>query len=65
MLGRTLIVLLIACVGLPPEPAHAAPQPLTPELMWSLKRVAEPTLSADGMHVVVTVTRYDIEGNKS
>jgi dipeptidyl aminopeptidase/acylaminoacyl peptidase len=33
--------------------------PLTPEIMWQLQRVGEPSLSPDGRLVVVAVTRAD------
>lgn len=37
---------------------------MTPEIMWSLGRVGETTLSPDGQKVVYGVTYYDIAENK-
>lgn len=38
---------------------------MTPELLWSLGRVNGETVSKDGEYVYYTVTRYDLEKNKS
>ena len=38
---------------------------LTPELLWSLKRVGEYSLSPDQKQVVITVSEYSIEQNRS
>jgi dipeptidyl aminopeptidase/acylaminoacyl peptidase len=40
-------------------PAPPAKGPLTPEIMWQLQRVGEPSLSPDGRTAVVSVTRAD------
>lgn len=34
-------------------------EPLTPEVMWSLKRIGDPSLSPDGREAVVPVTTFD------
>ncbi len=45
--------------------AHATgTEILTPEKMWSLQRLGDPTLSPDGRVAVVPVTRYDVSENK-
>jgi ferredoxin len=36
---------------------------MTPELLWKLGRLGDPTLSAAGNHVAYTVRRYDLEEN--
>jgi dipeptidyl aminopeptidase/acylaminoacyl peptidase len=39
--------------------------PLTPEIMWQLQRIGEPSLSPDGRTSVVSVTRFDAAGDRS
>ncbi len=47
--------------------AQTAPAkgPLTPELMWQLQRIGEPSLSPDGKMSVVAVTRSDAATDRS
>lgn len=40
-------------------------KPITVEDLWKLERPAQPTMSPDGAQVCVSVTRYDMEENKS
>ena len=40
-------------------------KPITVDDLWKLERPAQPTLSPDGAQVCVSVTRYDMEENKS
>jgi dipeptidyl aminopeptidase/acylaminoacyl peptidase len=39
-------------------------RPLTAEDLWSLYRLGDPQLSPDGMQVVFTATKFDLEANK-
>jgi dipeptidyl aminopeptidase/acylaminoacyl peptidase len=48
-----------------PAAATVAPQPLSAETMWQLKRLGEPQLSPDGRRVVLSVTEFDVKENKS
>ncbi|MCB1052954.1 MAG: S9 family peptidase [Acidobacteria bacterium] len=38
--------------------------PLSPELLWSMKRVSGPALSPDGKSIALVVTEYDVAENK-
>lgn len=42
----------------------AAPNRMTPELLWKLGRVGAPAVSPDGKQLCFPVTRYDLEKNK-
>ncbi|MBI4409646.1 MAG: S9 family peptidase [Gemmatimonadetes bacterium] len=55
-----LVLLALATVA----PAQTR-RPMTARDLWSLGRVAAPTLSPDGSRVAYTVTRYDLETGKS
>jgi dipeptidyl aminopeptidase/acylaminoacyl peptidase len=44
--------------------AAPAPQPLSAEAMWGLKRVGAPAISPDGRNVAVAVARFDVAKNK-
>ncbi|MCS6946447.1 MAG: S9 family peptidase, partial [Steroidobacteraceae bacterium] len=43
----------------------AEPWLFSAEKMWSLQRLGEPSIAPDGRFVVLPVTRYDIDANKS
>jgi len=77
ILTAAVAAAILACASLAPSArfAHAAttsaatapasaPQPLSAEAMWRLKRVGDPQLSPDGTLAVVPVTRFDAEENK-
>ena len=40
-------------------------KPITVEDLWRIERVAQPTLSPDGAQACVSITKYDMEENKS
>lgn len=40
-------------------------QRITVEDLWKMERIGAPKLSPDGAQAVASVTRYDMEGNKS
>jgi dipeptidyl aminopeptidase/acylaminoacyl peptidase len=69
MLGRSFVLGLLVAVSSFATNAIAqtvaAKGPLTPELMWQLQRVGEPSLSPDGTQVVVSVTRSDATTDRS
>ena len=59
----------VIAVAAPSEPvattsATHVSETLTAEKMWSLQRLAEPTISPDGKLAVVAVTSYNIADNK-
>ncbi len=58
----SLVLVLSAAAGLlvaqPPQ------RSLTPELLWELKRVADPQLHPDGQRVLYTVRSYDLATNR-
>jgi dipeptidyl aminopeptidase/acylaminoacyl peptidase len=57
--------LLLAVAALPDDAAASdAARELSAETMWSLQRLASPTISPDGSRAVVAVTRYDVTENK-
>jgi dipeptidyl aminopeptidase/acylaminoacyl peptidase len=69
-----LAALLTACTGTSqkqepgnyiPETTELASDIMTPEVLWSFGRLAEPSVSPDGKSVVYTVTYYNITENKS
>jgi dipeptidyl aminopeptidase/acylaminoacyl peptidase len=71
-LWRGLLPCLMALTA--PGWAHAqtpvaktpvAKGPMTPEIMWQLQRVGEPSLSPDGRMSVVAVTRFDVPTDRS
>ncbi|MEM6457515.1 MAG: S9 family peptidase, partial [Acidobacteriota bacterium] len=41
------------------------PQPMTAEDLWAMQRVGVPVVSPDGQTVIVPVTEYDVDENKS
>lgn len=49
---------------LKPAPTDAQQQMLTPELLWTVGRVALDDVSADGKYAVYGVQRYDVAANK-
>ncbi len=60
----TLLLILV----LIPLAAAAQPRPgglMTPELLWSLKRISDPHISPDGRTVLFTQVSYDLASNKS
>lgn len=57
--------LLLTVAALPADAMAAdATQPLSAETMWTLQRLASPTISPDGSRAVVAVTRHDVKENK-
>lgn len=52
-------------MNLNPEVTKLASDVLTPEVLWSFGRIAEPVVSPDGTKVLYGVTNYNIEENKS
>ena len=58
---QLLAALLLVAV---PTAAIADAAPLTPEVMWQLKRVGTPAISPDGRSAVYPVTEYDVAENK-
>ena len=52
-------------VNLNPEAPKLASDVLTPEILWSFGRIADPVVSPDGTQVLYSVTNYNIEENKS
>jgi dipeptidyl aminopeptidase/acylaminoacyl peptidase len=52
-------------INLNPEVTKLASDVLTPEVLWSFGRIAEPVVSPDGTKVLYAVTNYNIEENKS
>lgn len=52
-------------MNLNPEVTKLASDVLTPEVLWSFGRIAEPVVSPDGTKVLYAVTNYNIEENKS
>ncbi len=48
-----------------PETPKLATDIMTPEVLWSFGRLAEPSVSPDGKGVVYTVTWYNVPENKS
>ncbi len=54
----TLFVFFMAVV-----PSDGQEKRMTPELLWKLGRLGNPTLSADGNHVAYIVRRYDLAEN--
>lgn len=57
-------VLMLACLAAFIRPAEAA-EPLSADRMWSLVRLGEADISADGKLAVVTLTRFDVKENRS
>ena len=66
---RHAITFMLGAIFAASGHAHAqsapAKVPLTPELMWQLQRVGEPSLSPDGATSVVAVTRSDVATDRS
>lgn len=58
--ASSLLLLLALTLPLP----AAAKRPLTPEDLWAMERVGEPSVSPDGRWVVFTLTRYSVAENK-
>jgi dipeptidyl aminopeptidase/acylaminoacyl peptidase len=48
-----------------PEVPKLSSDIMTPEVLWSFSRIAEPTVSPDGKTVLYSVTNFNIEENKS
>ena len=48
-----------------PEVAKLSSDIMTPEVLWSFGRIAEPAVSPDGTKVLYSVTNFNIEENKS
>jgi len=60
--GRCLVSVVFALAF---TSVHAeGTAPFTSEAMWGLARLGAPTLSPDGAHAVLPVTRYDLDENK-
>jgi dipeptidyl aminopeptidase/acylaminoacyl peptidase len=69
---RSVFSMLLASVCLMGNPTTEAqaqpapkPGPLSAEILWSLKRLASPSISPDGRWCAVAVTRYNVEEDKS
>src|SRR6186997_2982856 len=63
-----LMLLLIMVYAVNAGAQNAAPansRLLTAEKMWTLKRLADPSITPDGVTAVVPVTTYDIGENKA
>jgi len=52
-------------MNLNPEVKKLTSDLMTPEVLWSFGRIADPTVSPDGTKVLYSVTNYNIEENKS
>ena len=48
-----------------PETPKLTSDIMTPEVLWSFGRLAEPSVSHDGKYVAYTVTYYNVPENKS
>ena len=48
-----------------PEVSKLASDIMSPEVLWSFGRIGDPAVSADGSKVLYSVTKYNIEENKS
>ena len=62
------VVLSVALIALTPRPSAAqAKSPVTHEALWLMPRVGAPSLSPDGMSVVMSVTEpaYDEKDQQS
>jgi len=59
-----LLALLLAVPWGAAADTRTERRPMTAEDLWSLFRVSDPQLSADGTRVVFVATRYDLEENK-
>ena len=55
---RHLLPFLAVCLTVP---ALAAPRPMTPEDLWKVKRIGNPSASPDGKWCAVDVSTWDIE----
>ena len=42
----------------------ARKKPITVDDLWKMERLGNPSLSPDGAHAVVSVSRYSMEQNK-
>ena len=63
--GASLALLTLCLAGAAQAQAATVKGPLTPEIMWQLQRVGEPSLSPDGSMSVVAVTRSDAANDRS
>ena len=45
--------------------AQAGKRAITPTDLWAMGRVGAPVISPDGLRVAYTITRYDVENNRS
>lgn len=65
-LALALVAISLAAVA--PRPLHAEEQAartrMTPEVLWSLKRLGAPSISPDGKWAAIAVTQYDIKEDK-
>lgn len=66
-LSRILVLVLVATGVSTNALAQTPPAktPITPEILWQLQRVGEPSLSPDGRTSVVAVTRFDAPNDRS
>lgn len=62
---RLALICLLLFVALPLPAQEDERTLLTPEVLWSLDRLAGPVISPDGSRVVVPVTSYDLESDES
>ncbi len=62
---RRTAFLALAAVAVAVAASAAEKQRLTPQVLWSMKRLASPALSPDGKAVAFTVQEWSIEKNKS
>lgn len=63
-LPKILLPLLLLALAVQPLPAQDK-TPITPEMLWQMKRVGNPEVSPDGSHSAFTVTEWSIEANTS
>jgi dipeptidyl aminopeptidase/acylaminoacyl peptidase len=63
--GCVLVGAMLGAVSPAVAQTPPAKGPLTPEIMWQLQRVGEPSLSPDGRVSVVSVTRFDAASDRS
>ncbi|HVP68707.1 MAG TPA: S9 family peptidase [Anaeromyxobacteraceae bacterium] len=64
--GAVALGVALALVAPASRAAEATQErmPLTAEAMWELARLGPPSISSDGRWVALSVTRYDVKGNK-
>ena len=63
--SRRTAFLVLAVIGMSGLASAAQKERLTPQALWSMKRLGGPALSPDGASVAFTVQEWSIEKNKS